>query len=149
MSYLHSKGIAHRDLKPENLLCSGQVKPLFFLPTTISPQLPLYLYLRCVFDPRLRPVGPLFYQDEDEVVKIADFGLSKIQTDEEFLQTSCGTPGYVAPEVLLCESYDQSVDMWGVGIITYILLAGYPPFYDENNPGTIVTIFKSHIDRLI
>eukprot|EP01128_Nolandella_sp_AFSM9_P011388 TRINITY_DN80_c0_g1_i1.p1 TRINITY_DN80_c0_g1~~TRINITY_DN80_c0_g1_i1.p1 ORF type:complete len:378 (+),score=126.02 TRINITY_DN80_c0_g1_i1:49-1134(+) len=84
--------------------------------------------------------------DEDEVVKIADFGLSKIQTDEEFLQTSCGTPGYVAPEVLLCESYDQSVDMWGVGIITYILLAGYPPFYDENNPGDDTALFEKVIN---
>jgi calcium/calmodulin-dependent protein kinase I len=83
---------------------------------------------------------------EDEVVKIADFGLSKIQTDEERLQTSCGTPGYVAPEVLLCESYDQSVDMWGVGIITYILLAGYPPFYDENNPGDDTALFEKVIN---
>jgi len=83
---------------------------------------------------------------EDEIVKIADFGLSKIQTEEERLMTSCGTPGYVAPEVLLCESYDQSVDMWGVGIITYILLAGYPPFYDENNPGDDTALFEKVIN---
>jgi len=71
-------------------------------------------------------------EGDDEVVKIADFGLSKFHNDNDKLMTSCGTPGYVAPEVLLSETYDKSVDMWGLGVITYILLAGYPPFYDEN-----------------
>jgi len=84
--------------------------------------------------------------DENEVVKIADFGLSKIQKDEDMLSTSCGTPGYVAPEVLLCESYNLSVDMWGIGIITYILLAGYPPFYDETNPQDDTVLFEKVIN---
>jgi serine/threonine protein kinase len=83
---------------------------------------------------------------ENEVVKIADFGLSKVQSDEDLLSTSCGTPGYVAPEVLLSESYDQSVDMWGIGIITYILLAGYPPFYDEDNPQDDNALFEKVIN---
>lgn len=48
---------------------------------------------------------------------------------------------YVAPEVLLCETYNESVDMWGIGIITYILLAGYPPFYDETNPQDDTLLF--------
>jgi len=84
--------------------------------------------------------------DENEIVKIADFGLSKVQTEEDILSTSCGTPGYVAPEVLLCESYGLSVDMWGIGIITYILLAGYPPFYDENNPQDDTALFEKVIN---
>lgn len=62
------------------------------------------------------------------------------------MSTSCGTPGYVAPEVLLCESYNESVDMWGIGIITYILLAGYPPFYDENNPQDDTALFEKVIN---
>jgi serine/threonine protein kinase len=49
---------------------------------------------------------------------------------------------YVAPEVLLCETYNESVDMWGIGIITYILLAGYPPFYDETNPQDDSLLFE-------
>jgi len=84
--------------------------------------------------------------DENEVVKIADFGLSKIFSDEEELMTSCGTPGYVAPEVLMCESYDKSVDMWGIGIITYILLAGYPPFYAENDTALFEKIMNAEYD---
>jgi len=85
---------------------------------------------------------------DTEIVKIADFGLSKIQSDEDKLHTSCGTPGYVAPEVLLCETYNESVDMWGIGIITYILLAGYPPFYDETNPQDDTLLFDKviHVD---
>jgi len=83
-----------------------------------------------------------------EVVKIADFGLSKIFAGEkgEELMTSCGTPGYVAPEVLMCESYDKSVDMWGIGIITYILLAGYPPFYANNDTQLFEKIMNAEYD---
>jgi len=50
-------------------------------------------------------------EDEDEIVKIADFGLSKMFSAGEKLMTGCGTPGYVAPEVLLSETYDNKVDL--------------------------------------
>jgi len=79
--------------------------------------------------------------DDQEIVKIADFGFSK-NFDDEKLMTSCGSPGYVAPEVLTCESYDNSVDMWSVGVIIYILLCGYPPFYADNAPA----LFKKIMD---
>lgn len=79
--------------------------------------------------------------DEEEIIKIADFGFSK-NFGEEKLMTSCGSPGYVAPEVLTCESYDKSVDMWSVGVIIYILLCGYPPFYADNAPA----LFKKIMD---
>jgi len=82
----------------------------------------------------------------NEIVKIADFGLSKVFAGDEQLVTSCGTPGYVAPEVLMCESYDKSVDMWGIGIITYILLAGYPPFYAENDTALFEKIMNAEYD---
>jgi len=85
-------------------------------------------------------------QDEGEDVKIADFGLSKMFDGNELLMTSCGTPGYVAPEVLMCESYDKSVDLWGIGIITYILLAGYPPFYAENDTALFEKIMGAEYD---
>jgi len=60
--------------------------------------------------------------------------------------TSCGTPGYVAPEVLLCESYDKAVDMWGIGIITFILLAGYPPFYADDDTAMFERIMNCDYD---
>lgn len=79
--------------------------------------------------------------DDNEVIKIADFGFSK-NFGEEKLMTSCGSPGYVAPEVLTSESYDKSVDMWSIGVILYILLCGYPPFYADNAPA----LFKKIMD---
>jgi len=87
-------------------------------------------------------------EGSDEVVKIADFGLSKIfaGSNGEPLQTSCGTPGYVAPEVLTSDSYDEAVDMWGVGIITYILLAGYPPFYADDDTQLFEKIMNVEFD---
>jgi len=69
----------------------------------------------------------------DSRVKIADFGLSKMMEAQSVLQTACGTPGYVAPEVLIGEGYNQEVDVWSIGVIMYILLCGFPPFYAENN----------------
>jgi calcium/calmodulin-dependent protein kinase I len=65
---------------------------------------------------------------DNEIIKIADFGFSK-NFGEEKLMTSCGSPGYVAPEVLTSESYDKSVDMWSVGVIIYILYVFFKKKY--------------------
>jgi calcium/calmodulin-dependent protein kinase I len=120
--YLHGQGIAHRDLKPENLLCS-------------------------------------FPEDGDDdnttnsnnssgmTIKIADFGLSKIFAGGQQLETSCGTPDYAAPEVLTGEqAYDKSVDLWSVGVITYVLLCGFPPFYASSQPALFEKIIHADYD---
>jgi len=67
-----------------------------------------------------------------ENIKVADFGLSKM-FDRELLLSQCGSPTYVAPEVLMAVPYDQSVDMWAVGVITYVMLTGCFPFFEEQN----------------
>ncbi|XP_057418030.1 serine/threonine-protein kinase ATG1t [Lotus japonicus] len=70
----------------------------------------------------------------DAVLKIADFGLSrKITRPGEFVETVCGSPLYMAPEVLQFQRYDNKVDMWSVGAILFELLNGYPPFNGRNN----------------
>lgn len=69
--------------------------------------------------------------DDDTSIKIADFGFAKNLrggTDNEM----CGTPGYVAPEIIRRKSYKHTVDVWSAGVIVYILLGGYPPFWDTN-----------------
>ena len=61
------------------------------------------------------------------------FGLAKyLSSKSETMTTACGTPGYVAPEILKNEPYGPAVDMWSIGVILYILLCGFPPFYDES-----------------
>ncbi|KAJ1378261.1 Serine/threonine-protein kinase, active site [Sesbania bispinosa] len=69
----------------------------------------------------------------DAVLKIADFGLSRIARPGEYAETVCGSPLYMAPEVLQFQRYDAKVDMWSVGAILFELLNGYPPFNGRNN----------------
>lgn len=74
----------------------------------------------------------LLSEHDDSAVKIADFGFAKKVSEPNSLTTQCGTPGYVAPEILEGIPYDQRADMWSVGVILYILLGGYPPFIENN-----------------
>jgi calcium/calmodulin-dependent protein kinase-4 len=98
LAYLHSKGIVHRDLKPENLI--------------------------------------LVDKSANAELKIADFGLSKIVDDvlSSTMKTVCGTWAYAAPEVKTSlvpgsgASYTQKVDLWSLGVITFVILAAYHPF---------------------
>lgn len=86
-------------------------------------------------------------QDKSMVIKIADFGLSKVYSSGEALETSCGTPDYAAPEVLKMEgTYDEAVDMWSVGVVTYVLLCGFPPFYAKSQAELFDKIMNADYD---
>ena len=90
-----------------------------------------YLHAQGIVHRDLKPENILLQsKDDDAAIKLADFGFAKKM--ESSLTTSLGTPGYVAPEILNKQEYGASVDMWALGVIIYILLCGYPPFYDEN-----------------
>lgn len=65
-------------------------------------------------------------------VVISDFGLSKYFARGQLLTTRCGTPAYVAPEVIVGDTYSTAVDLWSVGVITYVLLSGVAPFYGDD-----------------
>eukprot|EP00555_Chaetoceros_dichaeta_P009226 CAMPEP_0198260318 /NCGR_PEP_ID=MMETSP1447-20131203/9325_1 /TAXON_ID=420782 /ORGANISM="Chaetoceros dichaeta, Strain CCMP1751" /LENGTH=645 /DNA_ID=CAMNT_0043947949 /DNA_START=301 /DNA_END=2238 /DNA_ORIENTATION=+ len=81
----------------------------------------------------LKPENFLFASEEDDAeIKIIDFGLSRYETQFGVMNTRVGTPYYVAPEVLKKE-YTKSCDIWSIGVITYILLCGYPPFYGDSD----------------
>jgi len=92
-----------------------------------------YLHQNGIVHRDLKPTNILLKSPEDITdVKLGDFGLSKIVGDQNaVLQTTCGTPIYVAPEVLMGEGYGPEVDLWSVGVIMYILLCGFPPFFDD------------------
>jgi len=94
----------------------------------------------------LKPENLLLLGDgQEDFLKIADFGLSK-DFGQEQLQTSCGTPDYVAPEVLMGEVYDMSVDIWSIGVISYVLLCGFPPFYGETQKELFENIMGGKYD---
>jgi len=82
----------------------------------------------------LKPENFLFLTEADDApIKIIDFGLSRHNdTNHGIMKTKVGTPYYVAPEVLRRE-YTKSCDIWSIGVISYILLCGYPPFYGDSD----------------
>ncbi|KAJ5643664.1 uncharacterized protein N7484_006171 [Penicillium longicatenatum] len=121
VAYLHdTMGVVHRDIKPENVL---------FYPNSSTPR------------EESKTTRP---GDEEEavaiaevgssdigVVKLADFGLSKVICDVP-AATPCGTMSYAAPELFRQHKYTTSVDMWALGCLLFTMLAGFPPFYHED-----------------
>ena len=106
----------------------------------------------------LKPENLLYTSPEpDAIVKISDFGLAKVISND-LMTTACGTPGYVAPEILSGTGYDFAVDYWSIGIILYVLyilnfflknsnrLCGYPPFYEESNEKLFEVIKKGNVE---
>uniref|UniRef100_A0A8B9PQF4 Calcium/calmodulin-dependent protein kinase type 1G n=1 Tax=Apteryx owenii TaxID=8824 RepID=A0A8B9PQF4_APTOW len=90
-----------------------------------------YLHENGIVHRDLKPENLLYLTpEENSKIMITDFGLSKMEQNG-IMSTACGTPGYVAPEVLTQKPYSKAVDCWSIGVITYILLCGYPPFYEE------------------
>ncbi|KAL7818162.1 SMAD/FHA protein kinase [Trichoderma aethiopicum] len=92
-----------------------------------------YLHDRNIVHRDIKPENILLV-DQDLHVKLADFGLAKIIGEESFTTTLCGTPSYVAPEILADgkhRKYTKAVDIWSLGVVLYICLCGFPPFSDE------------------
>ncbi|KAF4961348.1 hypothetical protein FGADI_366 [Fusarium gaditjirri] len=92
-----------------------------------------YLHERNIVHRDIKPENILLV-DKNLHVKLADFGLAKIIGEESFTTTLCGTPSYVAPEILADSKqrkYTKAVDVWSLGVVLYICLCGFPPFSDE------------------
>lgn len=94
-----------------------------------------YLHDQGITHRDLKPENILLAsEDRETLVKVTDFGLSKFVGENSLMKTLCGTPSYLAPEVLKTAGtagYDKAVDCWSLGVILYIMLGGYPPFSDE------------------
>ncbi|XP_077385846.1 MAP kinase-activated protein kinase 2-like isoform X1 [Festucalex cinctus] len=91
-----------------------------------------YLHQMDIAHRDVKPENLLYSTKETNAsLKLTDFGFAKETTVHNSLQTPCYTPYYVAPEVLGPEKYDKSCDMWSLGVIMYILLCGFPPFYSN------------------
>ncbi|XP_076611657.1 calcium/calmodulin-dependent protein kinase type 1D-like [Chaetodon auriga] len=102
-----------------------------------------YLHENSIVHRDLKPENLLYYNtDENAKIMVSDFGLSKA-LEHGVMSTACGTPGYVAPEVLAQKPYSKAVDCWSIGVITYILLCGYPPFFEENETRLFSKIMRA------
>ncbi|XP_013774735.1 protein kinase DC2-like [Limulus polyphemus] len=87
-----------------------------------------YLHKHQIVYRDLKPENLLL--DRDGHLKITDFGFAKKLTDRTW--TLCGTPEYLAPETIMNKGHNKAVDWWALGILIYEMLAGYPPFFDDN-----------------
>jgi len=106
-----------------------------------------YLHTKGIAHRDLKPENILLaHVSSDTDVKLADFGLSRMIDESTMMKTACGTPTYVAPEVLQATGYGTEVDMWSIGVITYILLSGFPPFYGDTVPEIFEAIMSGTFD---
>jgi calcium/calmodulin-dependent protein kinase I len=87
----------------------------------------------------LKPENLLYRDPSDSSdILLTDFGLSRVMNEAGFLKKACGTPNYVAPEILRELGHGKPVDMWSTGVITYVLLCGYTPFWGGEDNSTLV-----------
>uniref|UniRef100_A0A8C5RE20 Serine/threonine-protein kinase 33 n=1 Tax=Laticauda laticaudata TaxID=8630 RepID=A0A8C5RE20_LATLA len=115
IAYLHKKDIVHRDLKLENILVKSSD-----------------------------------IDEENEMklnIKVTDFGLAvqKMGGSESMFQSTCGTPIYMAPEVIFAHDYSQQCDVWSIGVIMYMLLSGEPPFMASSEEKLFEVIKKGDL----
>ncbi|XP_055462129.1 serine/threonine-protein kinase Chk2 isoform X2 [Psammomys obesus] len=105
---------------------------LYFYQMLLAVQ---YLHENGIIHRDLKPENVLLSsQEEDCLIKITDFGQSKILGETSLMRTLCGTPTYLAPEVLVSNGttgYSRAVDCWSLGVILFICLSGYPPFSEH------------------
>ena len=103
-----------------------------------------YLHSKNMIYRDLKPENILM--DKEGHIKVTDFGLSKILDDmNDKVFTLCGTPQYIAPEVIQKKGYDKGVDWWSLGCIFYEMLTGYMPFYIPRNEKLSPKLFKTPI----
>jgi serine/threonine protein kinase/Ca2+-binding EF-hand superfamily protein len=95
----------------------------------------------------IKPENILLSDDSDiPTIKVADFGLSKLVGPNDTLTVACGTLGYVAPEVLMQQPYGKQVDLWSIGVVTYLMLRGRLPFDSKDKHVLIQKTIEARLD---
>jgi len=118
LGFLWGKNLVHRDIKPQNLLLTGSLP--------VEDELD---------DPSKEEAkGVLRHMTgETFIMKIADFGFARHLSGVDLAETMCGSPLYMAPEILSGEKYDAKADLWSVGAVLFEMIAGKTPFHGENH----------------
>ncbi|KAG9091100.1 Serine/threonine-protein kinase [Ceratobasidium sp. 370] len=113
MRFLRARDLIHRDVKPQNLLLAPAASADEYACRGKGGWIP-------------GPVGT-------PVLKVADFGFARILPNASMAETLCGSPLYMAPEILRYEKYDATADLWSVGAVVYEAAVGRPPFRAQNH----------------
>lgn len=123
LEFLRSKNYIHRDLKPQNLLLNPS--SLYYSQSNSVEAMPLAAAANSLL--------PATGIDSLPMLKIADFGFARVLPTTSLAETLCGSPLYMAPEILRYEKYDAKADLWSVGTVLYEMVCARPPFRANNH----------------
>jgi serine/threonine-protein kinase ULK/ATG1 len=123
LEFLRSKNYIHRDLKPQNLLLNPS--SVYYTQSGTLERMPLAAGASSLL--------PATGIESLPMLKIADFGFARILPTTSLAETLCGSPLYMAPEILRYEKYDAKADLWSVGTVLFEMMCARPPFRANNH----------------
>lgn len=136
LKFLRDRNLIHRDIKPQNLLLCPSPSSYRNAAAQVVP-----------FKGSDNSFTPLAGLETLPMLKIADFGFARSLPSTSLAETLCGSPLYMAPEILRYEKYDARADLWSVGTVLYEMVVGKPPFMASNHVELLRRI-ERHKDKI-